>query len=151
MKTPGCYGKTYRFQVQLAVKEETSLPDFWNGSCYAIPLQWETETECQGKLEIMTSNTAEVHLDREYTDGVVFVVLKDEKSHAVLADGEVTLLEWNQGRKEYLEKELLVYDVLKGGYEIQGLERTYENQGRFKVAETKLPEHYKGSWKWSLK
>ena len=68
----------------------------------------------------------------------------------VLEDAEFTVLQWNRGKQTYQNnlggQSILKFDIENGWYSTEELVLTDDNQGRFKVVETKNPENYTGKY-----
>ena len=68
----------------------------------------------------------------------------------VLEDAEFTVLQWNRGKQTYQNdlgvQSILKFDIETGWYSTEELVLTDDNQGRFKVVETKNPENYTGKY-----
>lgn len=75
-------------------------------------------------------------------------VLKiDAETGKNLSGAEFTLYEWDETAKSYPDKgTLLTYDPQNEKYLSGDLKKTERNLGKFKVAETKNPEGYEGTW-----
>lgn len=89
----------------------------------------------------------------DYT-GVLRIQKTDIYTGEVLEGAEFTLYQWNQAKKAYEnnldEKKLMKYDSDTKKYESQKLLITEENQGKFRVVETKNPENYLGTYQKDL-
>lgn len=145
-KNKSFYGKTYLFTIEVRIKEGADIEPLWNGLFYSLPQKCQVEIQRNAKTDIHKTISASARVDAEYVDGSVLVSLKDALSGAELADGEVVLLEWDEKKNAYLEKADLIYSKEKAGYYLDGLKKNHNNQGKYKVVEKKLPEHYTGFW-----
>ncbi len=71
----------------------------------------------------------------------------DAKTGEVLKGAEFTLYEYSVAKKAYKEKgTLLDYDSLSELYVSSELLKTSDNEGKYKIVETKTPPGYTGSW-----
>lgn len=145
-KNPEFYGKTFRFYVDVKIKEDVDLSSFWNGRYYVM--NQKTQIEIQQKAKQILQETKEVcvYIDSEYTDGEIFLKLTDALSGVSLANGEFILSEWNEREGRYCETQNISYARELSGYYFKGLEKTHKNQGRYKIVASKIPEHYTGKW-----
>lgn len=118
--------------------EETKNPPGYSGS-------WAQEL-------ILT----EPGTDRKFTYRVENIPLKenyveirkvDSVNGDLLKGAEFQIYEWNVNSGTYfLEGRPLIYESGTGIYKSEELEITNENQGKFKIVETKNPEGYQGYW-----
>ena len=71
----------------------------------------------------------------------------DAKTGEVLKGAEFTLYEYSAAKKAYKEKgTLLNYDSSSELYVSGELLKTSDNEGKYKIMETKTPPGYTGSW-----
>ena len=71
----------------------------------------------------------------------------DAKTGEILKGAEFTLYEYSAAKKAYKEKgTLLDYDISSELYVSGELLKTSDNEGKYKIAETKTPPGYTGSW-----
>ncbi len=71
----------------------------------------------------------------------------DSVTRETLEDAEFTIFEWDGIRQEYQDiGELLTFQKETKRYQSRELQITDQNQGRFKVEETRLPEGYTGKF-----
>ena len=87
--------------------------------------------------------------EKEYK-GVIRLRKTDIYTGEVLEDAEFTVLQWNRGKQTYQNtlggQSILKFDGETGWYSTEELVLTDDNQGRFKVVETKNPENYTGKY-----
>lgn len=120
---------------------ETKTPPGYTGS-------WEEEvniTDKDARLSFEVVNEKE----KEYK-GVIRLRKTDIYTGEVLEDAEFTVLQWNRGKQTYQNnlggQSILKFDIENGWYSTEELVLTDDNQGRFKVVETKNPENYTGKY-----
>lgn len=120
---------------------ETKTPPGYTGS-------WEEEvniTDKDARLSFEVVNEKE----KEYK-GVIRLRKTDIYTGEVLEDAEFTVLQWNRGKQTYQNdpggQSILKFDGETGWYSTEELVLTDDNQGRFKVVETKNPENYTGKY-----
>ena len=71
----------------------------------------------------------------------------DAKTGEILKGAEFTLYEYSAAKKAYKEKgTLLDYDSSRELYVSGELLKTSDNEGKYKIVETKTPPGYTGSW-----
>ena len=112
---------------------ETKTPPGYTGS-------WEevvdiTEKDARLSFEVVNEQ------EKEYT-GVIRLRKTDIYTGEVLEDAEFTVLQWNRGKQTYQNtlggQSILKFDGETGWYSTEELVLTDDNQGRFKVVETKI-------------
>ncbi len=145
-KNRNFYGKTYVFGLSVKVKTGASLDELWDGQYYSLPQQGQVEIRQGNHKMVQTTKAASARIDSEYVDGRVFIKLTDERSQEVLTEAAFTLFEWSERKKAYCEAEIIPYSRELSGYNCEGLKKTHENQGKYRIMESKVPEHYTGGW-----
>lgn len=79
--------------------------------------------------------------------GTVSITKKDGDTNDPLAGAQFTLYEWSKAGKSYGKTgKPLKYDGQKQIYTSDVFHYTEDNQGKFRVKETKPPEGYTGNW-----
>lgn len=85
-----------------------------------------------------------------YPKGQILVKKTDSLTGEILNDAEFTIYTWDESEKGYLENPfdcvLMNYEAEQERYVSGELEITPQNQGKFKIVETKNPEGYSGTW-----
>lgn len=145
-KNKSFYGKTYHFTIEVKIKEGADIEPLWDGSYYVLPQMCQVEIQRDEKMYTHTTKGTSARLDTEYADGTVAVSLTDALSGVELTDAEVILLEWNEEKNAYIEAGSLEYSKEHCGYYLKGLKKTHNNQGKYKVFEKCMPQHYTGAW-----
>lgn len=116
-----------------------------NGPEYVLPNRASVSILRDGAIEKETNET-QTHIRTLYQNGLVQIHKSDEFSGVSLPDAEFTLYEWDSVAQEYRERETLVYDESAEIYLSRALCATLDNEGRFKIVETRTPDQYQGSW-----
>lgn len=121
--------------------KETGNPAGFTGS-------WEKEvdvTDENASLSFEVKNEPE----KKYR-GVIRLKKTDVYTGESLNGAEFTVSQWNSTRSSYVDdlgdRRLMKYDSKTGNYYTEELNITEENQGRFKVVETKNPKNYTGHY-----
>lgn len=140
------YGKTYIFTVNVKLKDGADIESSWKESRYSWPFACRVEIQRGDTPDVKNMEAACANLVSEYIQGEVLVSLKDALSGAVLTDGEIMLLQWSERENAYVEIGRTSYSKEQEGYWFSNLTKNHDNRGRYKVMESKLPEHYLGSW-----
>lgn len=78
--------------------------------------------------------------------GTVSIRKKDGNTGDPLAGAEFTLYQWSKKSKAYVTLKKLTYDGQKRTYNSGKFNYTEDNQGKFRVRETKSPPNYTGNW-----
>ena len=145
----GFYYDTYRFDLQVKIREDADLTPYLvsreNGPEYVLPNRASVSILRDGAIEKETNET-QTHIRTLYQNGLVQIHKSDEFSGVSLPDAEFTLYEWDSAAQEYRERETLVYDESAEIYLSRALCATLDNEGRFKIVETRTPDQYQGSW-----
>lgn len=80
-------------------------------------------------------------------DGTVSITKKDGDTSDPLAGAEFTLYEWSKSNGNYKTPgKILKYDGQNRTYESEKFYYSEDNQGKFRVRETKPPKGYTGNW-----
>lgn len=145
-KNKSFYGKTYHFTMEVKLKEDADIEPLWDGSYYSMPQQCQIEIQRDEETYTHKTKGTSARIDTVYVDGTVVMSLKDSLSGMVLADAEVVLMEWDEKANAYIEVNNLEYSKEHAGYFLKGLNKTHNNQGKYKILEKAIPEHYTGAW-----
>lgn len=120
---------------------ETKTPPGYTGN-------WEQEvdiTDMDASLSFKVVNEPV----KEYT-GVIRLRKTDLYTGEVLSGAEFTVLQWDSKAQIYQddlgEQSIMKFEEADGWYDTEALAITDNNQGRFKVVETKNPENYTGHY-----
>lgn len=145
----GFYYNTYRFDLHVKVREDADLTPCLvsteAGLEYILTNRASVSILRDGVIEKETNET-HTHIRTLYQNGLLQIHKSDEFSGVSLPDAEFTLYEWDRAAKEYRERETLVYEESAEVYLSTALCATLDNDGRFKVVETRTPDQYQGSW-----
>ena len=114
----------------------------------------ETKTAAGYKLNTVIKNltvtggkTTTVNVtDIMDISGTVSIRKKDGNTGDPLAGAEFTLYQWSKKSKSYVTLKKLTYDGQKRTYNSGKFNYTEDNQGKFRVRETKAPPNYTGNW-----
>ena len=97
-----------------------------------------------------SSTSLSCTFDNKFTDPKTFWINKvDEKDQTVVLEGaEFTLYAFNNTTQGYDEVDKFIWDKGEQKYKITGLGIRYtsQNEGKFKIVETKNPKDYEGEW-----
>ncbi|MCD8154022.1 MAG: hypothetical protein LUF78_04940 [Clostridiales bacterium] len=117
---------------------ETASPPGYTGSWYKELALTEAGT-CQ-VFEYTVENTL-------LEEKILQIRKTDSETGADLVGAEFTLYEYSQAVGDYKsEGTILTYNGETLRYESAALEITEDNQGRYKVTETRCPDDYTGAW-----
>lgn len=116
------------------IKEKTAAPGYLISS-EAVPC-----TVSAGKtIPVYVTNDPDIQ-------GSVSVEKVAEGTDIHLSDAEFTLFTWNKTSGRYENGRRLTYQVDQRRYMADGLIYSENNQGKYKIIETKNPAGYTGSW-----
>ena len=141
------YNNNYCFCINVSLRESTDLEAYKeNGySVKNIGHASFSRTLASGKAdqEIADSNETETTLFFPR----VSIKKLDVNTNQILEDAEFEIYEYSGLLGDYKETGIAIpYDATKNLYISSGLKVTTDNQGNFKIKETKPPKGYKGNW-----
>ena len=121
--------------------EETKNPAGYTGS-------WKKELDITNPDESLQYTVPNTPV--EYPKGRVVLYKTDSYTGELLVDAQFRIYVWNKETKSYEdslgEHAKLYYDITRGAYLSEWMEINEQNEGKFKVKETKPPEGYQGEW-----
>lgn len=135
----GFYGHTYFFQITVGIKKEVSLKNRWDTGTRKAVIRNQAHVTSDGK----TVDSRTVITTIPTMPSSVLAEKRDSLTGRMLSGAEFSIYEWKQGT--YGETPLAVLKNGENGVYESGeiLNYTAENQGKFKLVETKPPKGYK--------
>ena len=152
-RTSSFYNETYNVYIPVTIKSSVDLGSYVGGRDYSVKNTGKVTLTRSGRSESKTSNEVETVITLptpDLTYGKIFITKKDADNGSLLTGAEFVVYQYNKNTGNYEDtlgsKRNLAYNAYLKKYESELLEITDQNNGKFKVIETKNPEGYTGSW-----
>ena len=138
MNNTDFYGHTYQFVITVGIRKGADLGARWDENLQSAVIRNQAHAESDGK----TVHSGIVLTKIPAVPSGVQVEKKDIRTGTLLAGAEFSVYEWNGS--SYKTEPLMVLKNSENGIYSSGniLRYTTENQGKFKIAETKAPQGY---------
>ncbi len=145
------YNETYNVYIPVTIKSNVDLSSYVNGRDYSVKNTGKVTLTRSGRSENKTSNEVETVITlQKKTHGKISITKKDADSGSLLTGAEFVVYQYNKNTGDYEDtlgsKRSFIYYATRKKYESKLLEITDQNNGKFKVIETKNPEGYTGNW-----
>lgn len=137
------YGRNYHYIIHVKIRSSDMLEQYSQGNGYVVPNTAALHVKSAYENETYNTNQVKTYITVLAKDCSVKIIKKSSQDQKYLKDAVFTLYEWD-GSKYTAAGQL--YNQGNGTYTADGLTYTKDNQGKFKIKETKVPEGYKGSW-----
>lgn len=142
------YNNNYCFRIGVSVKETEHLNQSRQQGMYTVKNTAHVQfsrTLGQGNPDTENADSNEVETTLAFP--YISIVKKDVNTQEILKDAEFTLYEYHTQTGTYLTSGTVIpYAEANQAYLSPRLNITSENQGRFKLKETKPPKGYIGDW-----
>lgn len=168
-RTSSFYNETYNVYIPVTIKSSVDLGSYVGGRDYSVKNTGKVTLTRSGRSESKTSNEVETVITLKDVPtptptpptptptppdktphGKISITKKDADSGSLLTGAEFVVYQYNKNTGNYEDtlgsKRNLAYNAYLKKYESELLEITDQNNGKFKVIETKNPEGYTGSW-----
>lgn len=167
--TSSFYNETYNVYIPVTIKSSVDLSSYVGGRDYSVRNTGKVTLTRSGRSESKTSNEVETVITLKDVPtptptpptptptppdktphGKISITKKDADSGSLLTGAEFVVYQYNKNTGNYEDtlgslRNLKYFSILKE-YQTDLLEVTDQNNGKFKVIETKNPEGYTGSW-----
>lgn len=168
-RTSSFYNETYNVYIPVTIKSSVDLGSYVGGRDYSVKNTGKVTLTRSGRSESKTSNEVETVITLKDVPtptptpptptptppdktphGKISITKKDADSGSLLTGAEFVVYQYNKNTGNYEDtlgnKRSFIYYATRKKYESKLLEITDQNNGKFKVIETKNPEGYTGSW-----
>lgn len=151
---PEFAGGVLRWDITCRIDSDAALEEWYQLEEGVTKLVLTNRAECgiswqQGEQARIVQRTNEVTVRVAVPELHIRLTKRNQDTGEVIPDAEFTVYEWD-GAAYSDAIGTLQYDTEHQNYTLRNLARTSTNQGKFRIAETKVPKGYCGGWEQEL-
>lgn len=137
---------TYFFRINVTAKDNKTISGHNHYKSNVFFMKNSAQRQIVSSVLNDTRTTNDTYVTGRITGSFSVRKVDGEDAGKILTGAEFKLYQWNRNQNQYIFLKNMSYSEGKKVYESGTLTYTEENQGKFRIMESKAPPGYEGGW-----